>query len=41
MEVIQRPVLHVEARVKSTGDGIIVRTDLVSTCSPGSAELKS
>lgn len=29
MEVIQQPVLHVEARVKNTGDGMIVRTDLV------------
>lgn len=32
MEIIQRPVLHVEVRVRSTGDGIIVRTDLV--CHP-------
>ena len=29
MEVVQQPVLHIEARVKSTGDGIIIRTDLV------------
>ncbi|GIK02086.1 hypothetical protein Aspvir_006129 [Aspergillus viridinutans] len=29
MEVLQQPVLHVEARVKSNSDGIIVRTDLV------------
>ncbi|GIJ84753.1 hypothetical protein Asppvi_003604 [Aspergillus pseudoviridinutans] len=29
MEVLQRPVLHVEARVKSNSDGIIVRTDLI------------
>ncbi|EYE93709.1 uncharacterized protein EURHEDRAFT_379053 [Aspergillus ruber CBS 135680] len=29
MEVIQQPVLHVEARVKDTGDGMIVRTDLI------------
>lgn len=32
MEIIQKPVLHIEVRVKSTGDGIIVRTDLV--CHP-------
>lgn len=29
MDMVQQPVLHVEARVKTTGDGIIVRTDLV------------
>lgn len=29
MQTVQYPVLHVEARVKSNGDGIIVRTDLV------------
>jgi hypothetical protein len=29
MEVLQQPVLHVEARVKSNRDGIIVRTDLI------------
>ncbi|PKX89779.1 putative pachytene checkpoint component Pch2 [Aspergillus novofumigatus IBT 16806] len=29
MEVLQQPVLHVEARVKSSSDGIIVRTDLI------------
>ncbi|KAF7178446.1 hypothetical protein CNMCM7691_007142 [Aspergillus felis] len=29
MEALQRPVLHVEARVKSNSDGIIVRTDLI------------
>ncbi|ODM15338.1 hypothetical protein SI65_09279 [Aspergillus cristatus] len=29
MEVIQQPVLHIEARVKNTGDGMIVRTDLI------------
>jgi hypothetical protein len=29
MEGLQQPVLHVEARVKSSSDGIIVRTDLV------------
>lgn len=29
MEVLQQPVLHVEARVKSNREGIIVRTDLV------------
>lgn len=29
--MVQQPVLHVEARVKSIGDGIIVRTDLVET----------
>lgn len=34
MEVIQQPVLHVEARVKNTGDGIIVRTDLVLSLQP-------
>ncbi|GAB1204238.1 hypothetical protein APSETT445_002887 [Aspergillus pseudonomiae] len=28
MEVFQQPVLHVEARVKNNGDGIIIRTDL-------------
>ncbi|OJJ39879.1 hypothetical protein ASPWEDRAFT_129614 [Aspergillus wentii DTO 134E9] len=28
-EVAQQPVLHVEARVKTNGDGIIVRTDLI------------
>lgn len=31
MEMVQQPVLHVEARVKTIGDGIIVRTDLVET----------
>ncbi|KAB8265675.1 cytochrome C1 family-domain-containing protein [Aspergillus pseudonomiae] len=29
MEVFQQPVLHVEARVKNNGDGIIIRTDLI------------
>jgi hypothetical protein len=29
MEVPQQPVLHVEARVNSNSDGIIIRTDLV------------
>ncbi|KAF7118558.1 hypothetical protein CNMCM5793_008088 [Aspergillus hiratsukae] len=29
MEVLQQPVLHVEARVKSNREGIIVRTDLI------------
>ncbi|GFF35563.1 hypothetical protein IFM58399_04260 [Aspergillus lentulus] len=29
MEVLQLPVLHVEARVKSNREGIIVRTDLI------------
>ncbi|GES58731.1 pachytene checkpoint component Pch2 [Aspergillus terreus] len=29
MEVAQLPVLHVEARIKSSRDGIIVRTDLI------------
>lgn len=35
MEVIQQPVLHIEARVKNTGDGMIVRTDLVRAYAPG------
>lgn len=29
MKLLQQPVLHVEARVKSNRDGIIVRTDLI------------
>ncbi|KAF5866175.1 hypothetical protein ETB97_000709 [Aspergillus alliaceus] len=29
MEVFQRPILHVEARVKNNGDSIIIRTDLI------------
>lgn len=29
MDVFQLPILHVEARIKSNGDGIIIRTDLV------------
>ncbi|OOF95871.1 hypothetical protein ASPCADRAFT_168612 [Aspergillus carbonarius ITEM 5010] len=29
VEVSQQPILHVEARVKNSGDGIIVRTDLI------------
>ncbi|PYI03822.1 pachytene checkpoint component Pch2 [Aspergillus sclerotiicarbonarius CBS 121057] len=29
VDVSQQPVLHVEARVKNSGDGIIVRTDLI------------
>lgn len=26
---VQQPVLHIEARVKTNNDGIIIRTDLV------------
>ncbi|KAH1494161.1 hypothetical protein LV164_006817 [Aspergillus fumigatus] len=29
MKLLQQPVLHVEARVKSNRDGVIVRTDLI------------
>lgn len=29
MKLLQQPVLHVEARIKSNRDGIIVRTDLI------------
>lgn len=30
MEMISRPVLHIEARVRSDGDNFIIRTDIVS-----------
>ncbi|KAI9931451.1 hypothetical protein MW887_010026 [Aspergillus wentii] len=39
-EVAQQPVLHVEARVKTNGDGIIVRTDLVPDLAPKSDKEK-
>lgn len=28
-ETVQKPILHVEARVKSDGDNVIIRTDIV------------
>lgn len=29
MNLVLQPVLHVEARVKTNSDGLIIRTDLV------------